>query len=241
MLSTTLRKKVSDMSRTYAYLRVSTTQQELENQRQEISRYACQLGLRVDSWVSFEISSRKRLEQRGIPGLLASLKRGDRIIVSELSRLARSLREIHNVIYSISRRKAELHIIKQAIVLRDSDDMAGKIYVNAFAMAAEIERDLISQRTKNGLARVKASGRKLGNPNLVAENSKKIAVANKWAERLRGTVFPFVQSGYTQRRIVQELNAIGVKTFAGREFKLVTVQRLLKRLGLTTTPDNSNA
>jgi putative DNA-invertase from lambdoid prophage Rac len=229
------------MNRTYAYLRVSTIQQELENQRQEISKYASQLGLQIDSWITFEISSRKRLDQRGIPALIGSLKKGDRIIVSELSRLARSMREIFNLLYSISKRKAELHIIKQGIVLRDSDDMAGKIYVNAFAMAAEIERDLISQRTKSGLARVKASGRKLGNPNLVAENSKKIAEANKWAERLRGTVIPFVQCGYTQRKILQELNAIGVKSYAGSDFKLVTVQRLLKRLGLTTVPRSSTA
>jgi putative DNA-invertase from lambdoid prophage Rac len=227
------------MNRTYAYLRVSTIQQELETQRLEITRYATQLGLQIDDWVTSELSSRKRLDQRGIPALIGRLKKGDRIIVSELSRLARSIREIHNVIYSISKRKAELHVIKQGIVLRDSDDMAGKIYVNAFAMAAEIERDLISQRTKSGLARVKASGRKLGNPNLVADNSKKMAAANEWAEKLRGTVFPFVQYGYTQRRIVQELNGIGAKTYAGREFKLVTVQRLLKRLHLTTAPGNA--
>lgn len=101
-------------------------------------------------------------------------------------------------------------------------------------MAAEIERDLISQRTKNGLARVKAEGKKLGNPNLKADNRKRIEKANAFAENLRVTITSFIKEGRTQRQIVKELNRIGVRTQRGNEFKLTTLQRVMNRLGLST-------
>ena len=112
--------------------------------------------------------------------------------------------------------------------------MATKIYVNSFAMAAEIERDSISQRTKNGLARVKAEGKKLGNPDLKADNRRRIEKANAFAETLRNTITSFIKGGYSQRQIVDELNRIGVKTSRGHEFQLTTLQRVMKRQGLTT-------
>ena len=144
------------------------------------------------------------------------------------------MREMHNIVHDISKRKAHLHVIKQNLVMKGANDMATKIYINSFAMAAEIERDLISQRTKNGLARVKAEGKKLGNPNLKADNRKRIAKANAFAETLRGAITSFINDGYTQREIVNEINRIGVKTSRGHDFKLTTLQRVMKRLGLAT-------
>jgi DNA invertase Pin-like site-specific DNA recombinase len=156
------------------------------------------------------------------------------LIVSELSRLARSMRETHNIVHDIAKRKAELHVIKQNLVTKGTNDLSTKIYINSFAMAAEIERDLISQRTKNGLARVKAEGKKLGNPNLKTDNRKRIEKANTFAETLRGTITSFIKDGYTQRQIVDELNRIGVRTHRGNEFKLTTLQRVMQRLDLST-------
>jgi DNA invertase Pin-like site-specific DNA recombinase len=150
------------------------------------------------------------MHDRRIAELIQDLRKGDTLIVSELSRLARSMRETH-IVHDIAKRKAHLHVIKQNLVMKGANDMATKIYINSFAMAAEIERDLISQRTKNGLARVKAEGKKLGNPNLKADNRKRIAKANAFAESLRGTIASFINDGYTQREIVNELNRIGVK------------------------------
>ena len=144
------------------------------------------------------------------------------------------MRETHNIVHEIAKRKVHLHVIKQNLVMKGANDMATKIYINSFAMAAEIERDLISQRTKNGLARVKAEGKKLGNPNLKADNQKRIQKANENAESLRATLTSFIKSGYTQRQIVDELNRIGVKTARGYEFKLTTLQRVMKRLDLST-------
>jgi DNA invertase Pin-like site-specific DNA recombinase len=108
-----------------------------------------------------------------------------------------------------------------------------KIYINSFAMAAEIERDLISQRTKTGLARVKAEGKRLGNPNLKQDNQAKVQKANEYAESLRDTIESYMDSGFTQRQIVSEFNRIGVKTQKGCDFRLVTLQRIMKRLSLS--------
>ncbi len=220
------------MGKTIAYVRVSTDKQELDNQKLEIERYAKANNLEIDKFFEIEISSRKNLRERKIEELIKSLKRGDKLIVSELSRLARSMRQTHNICHGISMKKAELHVIKQNFVIKNGGDMATKIYVNAFAMAAEIERDLISQRTKNGLARVKAEGKKLGNPNLKADNKIRIEKADKFAESLRGTITSFIASGYSQRKMVEELNKLDVKTARGCEFKLVTLQRIIKRLAI---------
>jgi len=222
------------MTKTIAYLRVSTDQQDLNNQKHEIESYAKRRHLEIDEWVEVEVSSRKNMNDRHIPELVQGLKKGDKLIVSELSRLARSMRETHNIVHDIAKRKAHLHIIKQNLVMKGANDMATKIYVNSFAMAAEIERDLISQRTKNGLARVKAEGKKLGNPNLKADNRKRIEKANAFAENLRSTIKSFIKDGFTQRQIVKELNRIGVKTPRGHEFKLTTLQRVMNRLDLST-------
>jgi putative DNA-invertase from lambdoid prophage Rac len=220
------------MGKTIAYLRVSTDRQDLANQKIEIGRYAASKNLQIDHWIEVEISSRKNMRERRIPELIDSLRKGDRLILSELSRLARSMRETHNIVHEIARKKAELHVIKQNIITKDENDMATKIYINSFAMAAEIERDLISQRTKAGLARLKAEGKRLGNPNLKQDNQARVRKANIYAGTLQETIKSYLDSGFTQRQIVAEFNRIGVKTQKGCEFGLVTLQRIMKRLSL---------
>ena len=217
------------MCKTIAYLRVSTDEQDLENQKLEIQKYAERHSFEIDQWIEVEMSSRKTFEARKIDDLLRSLKRGDRLIVSELSRIARSMRQIHNIMHELTQKKVETHIIKQGLIARDKD-LTSKITINAFAMAAEIERDLISQRTKNGLALAKKRGKTLGNPNLKIDNRKRIEKADRFAESLRGILEGLAAKGMTQRQIVEELNTAGVKTARGAEWKLVTLQRVLKRL-----------
>jgi len=107
------------MATTYAYLRVSTDQQDLNNQRHEIESYAKNRKLIINDWVKVEVSSRKNMHERKISELIQRLKRGDRKIVSELSRLARSMRETHNIVHEIAKRKAHLHVIKN---IRDAHD-----------------------------------------------------------------------------------------------------------------------
>ena len=108
-----------------------------------------------------------------------------------------------------------------------------QVVLNERLMAAEIERDLISQRTKNGIALARKRGKQIGNPNLKADNRKRIKKANNFAESLRGILTGLLGSGLTQRQMVNELNNAGLRTARGCNFKLVTVQRLLKRLELS--------
>lgn len=219
------------MCRTFAYLRVSTDKQDLDNQRMEISSYAERSGMVVDEWLEIEISSRKDIRQRRITELLAKLRRGDVLVVSEVSRLARSMREVHNIMGDMAAKRVTVHIIKQNIISRGEGDMTTDILINAFAMAAQMERALISQRTKNGLARVKAAGKKLGNPDLERINSARQDEANLNAERLRTTLTAFKGQGMSQRRMVEELNSLGLGTARGHAWTLCALQRVLKRLG----------
>ncbi len=220
------------MCKVYAYLRVSTDRQDLENQRMEITAYAAKVGLVVDQWLEVEVSSRKDVGQRRIVELLDRLKRGDVLLVSEVSRLARSMREVHNIMGDLAAKKVEAHVIKQNIVTRGEGDMTTDILINAFAMAAQMERTLISQRTKNGLARVKAQGKKLGNPSLERINTARQEKADQGVERLRATLTAFQGQGMTQRRMTEELNGLGIRTARGCAWTLCALQRALKRLGL---------
>ena len=191
------------MGKVYAYIRVSRDEQDLNNQKLEIESYATAKKIEIEEWIEIKVSSQKNSKDRRLDELLGKLKKGDTLVVSEVSRLARSIRQVHNIIYEIARKKVEAHIIKQNIVTsaKGENDLATKIYVNALAMAAEVERDLISQRTKNGLARAKAEGKKLGNPNLKANNKTRIDKANRYAESLRGTISSFIESGFSQRQM----------------------------------------
>lgn len=220
------------MCKTFAYLRVSTDKQDLENQRLEITTYATRCGLAVDEWLEVEISSRKDIGKRRIVELVDRLKRGDVLVVSEVSRLARSMREVHNIMGDLSAKRVTVHIIKQNVVARGEGDMTTDILINAFAMAAQMERTLISQRTKNGLARVKAQGKKLGNPNLERINQARQDQAALGAEKLRTTLTAFKGQGMPQRRMVEELNGLGIRTAQGCVWTLCAVQRILKRLDL---------
>jgi putative DNA-invertase from lambdoid prophage Rac len=218
----------------HAYVRTSTDQQDLETQRLEIETYAKTKNIEIDDWIEVEISSRKKKRDRRIDELINGLRKGDTLVVSELSRLARSMRETHNIIHDIAKKKVEVHIIKQNLITKSDNDMATKIYINSFAMAAEIERELISQRTKNGIALARKRGKQIGNPNLKADNRKRIAKANEFAESLKGIISGLINNGLTQRQIVYELNKSGVQTSRGCEWKLITLQRVMKRLSLST-------
>ncbi len=222
------------MNRVVSYLRVSTDKQDLENQKLEIETYTKKLGIEVDEWIEVEMSSRKSFDKRKIDNLLSKLKKGDILIVSELSRLSRSIREIHNILHILVEKKVKLHVIKQNIVTNGEQDMSTKILLTVLSLVGEMERDLISQRTKNGLALVKQKGQKLGNPNIRTHVERIKEESDKWAERYRSLITGFVNSGLTQRQIVDELNKLEIRTRRGGEWKLVTLQRVMKRLGLKT-------
>jgi DNA invertase Pin-like site-specific DNA recombinase len=144
------------------YLRVSTNTQDEENQRHAISQQYT-----PDRWIAVECSSRKTQKARGIEELLASVAPGDVIIVTELSRLARSNGELILMVEGIIKKQVGLIVIKQGISIpanSDKMDTGTKVIVHTFGMMAELERDFISDRTKMALDALKAKGRVLGRP-----------------------------------------------------------------------------
>ncbi len=150
--------------RVFAYLRVSTDKQDIMNQRLEILTFANQNGVKVDEFIEVEMSSRKDLLKRRIGELLDKVLEEDTVIVAELSRIGRSIVEVINIVNELVRKRGRLIAIKQGLDIRDNNDMHTKIMITMFSLFAEIERDLISQRTKAALAAVKAGGKKLGKP-----------------------------------------------------------------------------
>lgn len=152
--------------RNFAYLRVSTDSQDLKNQKFEILNYCHRNKLRVTKWLEIEVSSRRSTKDRRIDELISRLKPGDRLIVSELSRLGRSTGEVIQLINQLSDMKVETIAIKQGLKIsaKNRKDMTSKVMVTIFSLLAELERDLISDRTKMALAQAKAAGKKLGRP-----------------------------------------------------------------------------
>lgn len=152
------------MGKVVGYLRVSTAGQDVGNQELEVRRFADTNGLKVDEWLRLEMSSRRSTEERGLNELLARLGQGDTLIVAALDRLGRSLSEIVRVVDELMNKGVCFVSVKQGMRLNGSRDMTAKIQIAMFGLMAEIERDLISERTKSGLERARAEGKKLGRP-----------------------------------------------------------------------------
>jgi len=158
--------------RTVAYLRVSKDSQDVKNQRLAILEFARREKMEVDDFVEITVSSRKSTKERKVDQLLEELDTGDTLIVSELSRMGRSVGEIITTVDTLVKKKIRFIAVKEGIRLNGSQDMQTKVMVTMFSLFAEIERDLISMRTKEGLAAAKASGKKLGRPKGVLGKSK---------------------------------------------------------------------
>ena len=218
------------MSRVYSYLRVSTDTQDLENQRVLISDYSSSHNLPIDEEISVEISSRKTLKDRRVSELVGKVRKGDSILVSELSRLGRSIPEISTLMRDFSKKGVNVHIIRQGIVTNGEQDISTKILITVLGLVSEIERDLISERTKMGLERVKREGKKLGNPNLHLINKRVHEHSVEWVETKRTIIESLVGKGLSQRKIVEELNTQGITTRQGKKWTLMGLQRCLKVL-----------
>ena len=146
----------------YGYIRVSTDRQTVENQRFEIKRFCKENNLQVDKWIAETISGAKNVDKRRLGKLLKGVKPGDIIICSEISRLGRSLFMIMSILNHCMEIGAKVWTIKDNYRL--GDDITSKVLAFAFGLSAEIERKLISQRTKEALARKKSEGVQLGRP-----------------------------------------------------------------------------
>lgn len=146
----------------YGYIRVSTGKQTLENQKLEIRRYCKFHRLRNIVFVQETVSGTKRPEKRKLGNLIEKAQEGDIIVIAEISRLGRSLMMILNVLQSFLEKGVQVRAIKEGYEL--GDNIQSKVLAFAFGLSAEIERSLISERTKAGLARAVKEGKKLGRP-----------------------------------------------------------------------------
>lgn len=159
------------MGKIVAYLRASTDKQDLSHQKLEILEFARRQGLRVDEYVELTISSRKTSKQRRIDELAQMLDETDTLIVTELSRLGRSTAEVIALVNALVERDIRVITIKQNLDI-SGQDMNSKIIITLFSLFAELERDLISLRTREALAAKKAQGRPLGKPKGTLQKSK---------------------------------------------------------------------
>ncbi|MFS2189311.1 master DNA invertase Mpi family serine-type recombinase [Mucilaginibacter sp. Mucisp84] len=147
---------------TYGYIRVSTDKQTVENQRFEINHFCDKNVLVIDKWIEETISGAKSVQDRKLGKLLKRMKKGDVLICSELSRLGRNLLMIMGILNECMNRDIEVWTIKDNYRL--GSDINSKVLAFAFGLSAEIERNLISQRTKEALARKRSEGVILGRP-----------------------------------------------------------------------------
>ena len=156
----------------YGYIRVSSDKQTVENQRFEIMQFCAREGLVIDGWIEETISGAKSAAKRKLGTLLGNTKPNDIIICSELSRLGRSMYMIMGILSICLGQECRVWTIKEGFRL--GDDIQSKVLAFAFGLAAEIERNLISQRTKEALARKRAEGVTLGRPKGALSKSTKL-------------------------------------------------------------------
>jgi DNA invertase Pin-like site-specific DNA recombinase len=198
------------MAKTVAYIRVSTDKQDLNNQKLEILEHARKKDIKVDDFIEVAISSRKTSKQRRIDELLEKLADLDTLIVTELSRLGRSTAEVIDLINQLMSRNTRVIVIKQSLDLR-RHDMGSKIMVTVFSLLAELERDLISLRTKEALAAKKGQGIKLGKPKGTIQKSQ--------FDQDREKIVELLNLGLSVRKIARYFgysNHISLNTYVNR-------------------------
>jgi DNA invertase Pin-like site-specific DNA recombinase len=146
----------------YGYIRVSTDKQTTENQRFALLKYADEKHLHVDQWIEETVSSNRALTERKLGTLIETMRSGDTLLVSELSRLGRSLMEVMSILHNLMEKHVLVYTVKERYEL--GNNINSKVLAFAFSLSAEIERSMISSRTTEALARKKAEGKRLGRP-----------------------------------------------------------------------------
>lgn len=201
------------MGKTIAYLRASTDKQDLNTQKLAILEFAQSRRLQIDEFVAITVSSRKTSKQRRIDELLEKLHALDTLIVTELSRLGRSTSEVIGLVNELVRRNIRVIIIKQNLDLRPGDaangsDMTAKVMITLFSLFAELERDLVSLRTKEALAAKRSQGVRLGKPKGTIQASK--------FDQNKPRILELLGYGLSVRKIARVLgysNHIGLNTY----------------------------
>lgn len=175
----------------YGYIRVSTDKQNVENQRFEIENYCKERGMIVNAWIEETISGTKKIDQRKLGKLLNKLKKDDILICAELSRLGRNMFMIMSILNYCMEKEIKVWTIKDNYRL--GDDLTSKVLAFAFGLSAEIERNLISQRTKEALVKKRAEGIVLGRPKGRKSSYYKLSGRDNMIKELLNKSIPKVQ------------------------------------------------
>lgn len=181
----------------YGYIRVSTDKQTVENQRYVINQFCTNNNIKVNRWIEETISGNAAVEKRKLGSLLKKLSRNDILICSEISRLGRNLMMVMSILNICMEKDIQVWTIKDNYRL--GNDINSKVLAFAFGLSAEIERNLISQRTKEALARRKNEGVILGRP-----KGSKSARTKLYGKQER--IEHFLQEGYNITDIARKLN-----------------------------------
>lgn len=180
----------------YGYIRVSSDKQTVENQRFEINNFCNTQKMEIDGWIEETISGTKAYNKRALGKLLNKVQKDDLIICAELSRLGRNLFMIMEILNICMGKECRVWTIKDNYRL--GEDIQSKVLAFAFGLSAEIERNLISQRTKEALARKKAEGVVLGRPKGKKSAPEKYKLYGK-KELVKG----LLNEGISQRKVAK--------------------------------------
>src|SRR5210317_2518254 len=180
-------------NKTIAYLRVSTVEQDLEKNKADILSFANNKDFGKVKFVEEKVSGTKNWKSRKIKGVIESLNKGDRLIVPEFSRLGRSMLEIMEMLSILKDKEVNVYAVKGGWELNGSRQ--SKVMAMAFSIASEIERDLISKRTKEALKARKAAGVKLGRPKGPGKSK---------LDKYREEIVALLKNGSTKKYVAQK-------------------------------------
>lgn len=181
----------------YGYIRVSTDKQTVQNQRYEITRFAKSKKFKIDRWIEETISGTVSPQKRNLGKLLGTVKSGDMIVCSELSRLGRSMFMIMSILNRLMDENVCVCTVKEGYRL--GSDLTSKVLAFAFSISAEIERTLISERTREALRRKKAEGVILGRPKGRKNSRYKLSDYDE-------IILEMLEQGFSKRFISTQLN-----------------------------------
>ena len=206
------------VEKTLAYIRASTNKQDVDNQKLEILEYARIHDLKVDEFIEITISSKRTSKQRRIDEMMEKLEGSGILIATELSRLGRSTAEVITLVNQLLKQNVRVILTKQKLDIT-THDMASKIIITLFSLFGELERDLISLRTKEALAAKKAKGIQLGKP--------KGTIQKSMYDKDLETIKAWLALGLSGRKISQNLgygSYISLNTFLKK--------RKLRKMGI---------
>lgn len=177
----------------FAYLRVSTNAQDAENQKLGVLEYCNTRKLVPLKIITDEISTQVKWHDRKISEILNEAIAGDVIVVSEISRLARSTLQVLEILELAAKKRISVHIVKNGLVMDGS--IQATITATILGLAAQIEREFISMRTKEALTRRKDSGLPMGRPKGKAETVK--------LDEHRTVIQSYLKKGVNKRSIAK--------------------------------------